>query len=62
MRFTTDTSGTIHAIRLPGAGIFINILYSYVRLVLIDILLVRTLAVWRMRREEKKANRNAAET
>ena len=41
---------------------FINILYSYVRLVLIDILLVRTLAVWRMRREEKKANRNAAET
>jgi transcriptional regulator with XRE-family HTH domain len=41
---------------------FINILYSYVRLVLIDILLVRTLAVCRMRREEKKANRNAAET
>ena len=36
---------------------FINILYSYVRLVLIDILLVRTLAVWRMRREEKKAEK-----
>ena len=41
---------------------FINILYSYVRLALVNVLLVRTLAVWRMRREEKKANRNAAET
>ena len=41
---------------------FINVLYSYVRLALVDVLLVRTLAVWRMRREEKKANRNAAET
>lgn len=41
---------------------FLNILYSYVRLALVDVLLVRTLAVWRMRREEKKANRNAAET
>ena len=41
---------------------FINVLYSYVRLALVNVLLVRTLAVWRMRREEKKANRNAAET
>ena len=35
---------------------FINILYSYVRLVLIDILLVRTLAVWLVKREEKRAD------
>ena len=41
---------------------FINILYGYVRLALVNVLLVRTLAVWRMKREEKKANRNAAET
>ena len=41
---------------------FINILYSYVRLALVDVLLVRTLAVWRVKREEKKANRNATET
>ena len=41
---------------------FINILYSYVRLALVNVLLVRTLAVWRVKREEKKANRNAAET
>lgn len=41
---------------------FINILYSYVRLALVNVLLVRTLAIWRVKREEKKANRNAAET
>ena len=34
---------------------FISILYSYVRLVLVNILLVRMLAVWRLKREEKKA-------
>ena len=41
---------------------FINILYGYVRLALVNVLLVRTLAVWRMKREEKKANCNTAET
>jgi|Go1ome_4_1110791.scaffolds.fasta_scaffold02869_1 transcriptional regulator with XRE-family HTH domain len=41
---------------------FINVLYSYVRLALVNVLLVRTLAVWRVKRDEKKANRNAAET
>ena len=41
---------------------FINVLYSYVRLALVNVLLVRTLAIWRTKREEKKANRNAAET
>ena len=41
---------------------FINILYGYVRLALVNVLLVRTLAVWRMKREEKKADRNTAET
>ena len=40
----------------------INILYSYVRLALVNVLLVRTLAAWRVKREEKKANRNTAET
>ena len=35
---------------------FINILYSYVRLALVNVLLVRTLAVWRMKQEEKKAD------
>ena len=35
---------------------FINILYGYVRLALVNVLLVRTLAVWRMKREEKKAD------
>ncbi len=39
---------------------FIGILYDYVRLALVTVLLVRTLAVWRMKREEKKAGRNAA--
>lgn len=33
----------------------LNVLYSYVRLALINVLLVRSLAVWRLRREEKKA-------
>ncbi len=41
---------------------FINVLYSYVRLALINVLLVRTLAVWRVKREAKKANCNAADT
>ena len=41
---------------------FINILYSYVRLALVNVLLVRTLAIWRVKREAKKANRNATET
>lgn len=41
---------------------FINVLYSYVRLALINVLLVRTLAIWRVKREAKKANRNATET
>ena len=39
---------------------FIGILYDYARLALVTVLLVRTLAVWRMKREEKKAGRNAA--
>ena len=34
---------------------FIGILYDYVRLALVTVLLVRTLAVWRLKREEKKA-------
>ena len=34
---------------------FISVLYSYVRLALINVLLVRTLAVWRLKREEKRA-------
>ena len=33
---------------------FISVVYSYARLALVNILLVRTLAVWRMKREEKK--------
>ncbi len=41
---------------------FINVLYSYVRLALVNVLLVRTLAIWRVKREAKKANRNATET
>ena len=41
---------------------FINVLYSYVRLALINVLLVRTLAVWRVKREAKKVNCNAADT
>ena len=36
---------------------FINVLYSYVRLTLINVLLVRTLAVWRVKREAKKGAR-----
>ena len=35
---------------------FINILCSYVRLMLVNVLLMRTLAVWRVKREEKKAD------
>lgn len=34
---------------------FINILCDYVRLALINVLLVRSLAIWRVKREEKKA-------
>ncbi len=41
---------------------FLNVLYSYVRLALVNALLVRTLAVWRVKREEKKASRDAAVT
>ena len=39
----------------------LNVVYSYARLALINVLLVRSLAVWRLKREEKKAekvNRN----
>ena len=32
----------------------LNVVYSYARLALINVLLVRSLAVWRMKREEKK--------
>ena len=35
---------------------FINILCGYVRLALVNVLLVCTLAVWRVKREEKKAD------
>ena len=41
---------------------FISVLYSYGRLALVNVLLVRTFAVWRVKREEKKANRNGAKT
>ena len=41
---------------------FLNILYHYVRLALVNVLLVRTLAVWRVKREEKKEGRAAAPT
>lgn len=33
----------------------LNVVYSYARLALINVLLVRSLAVWRLKREEKKA-------
>ena len=36
---------------------FINILCDYVRLALVNVLLVRTLAVWRVKREAKKAGK-----
>lgn len=35
----------------------LNVVYSYARLALVNILLVRSLAVWRVKREEKKANK-----
>ena len=35
----------------------LNVVYSYARLMLINVLLVRSLAVWRVKREEKKANK-----
>ena len=35
----------------------LNVVYSYARLALINVLLVRSLAVWRLRREEKKAEK-----
>ena len=41
---------------------FLSVLYSYGRLALVNVLLVRTFAVWRVKREEKKANRNGAKT
>ena len=34
----------------------LNDVYSYARLALINVLLVRSLAVWRLKREEKKAD------
>ncbi len=36
---------------------FISVLYSYARLALVNVLLVRTLAVWRVKREAKKAGK-----
>ena len=36
---------------------FISVVYSYARLALVNILLVRSLAIWRMKREEKKGNK-----
>jgi hypothetical protein len=39
---------------------FLSVLYSYGRLTLVNVLLVRTFAVWRVKREGKKANRNGA--
>ena len=36
---------------------FISVVYSYARLALVNILLVRSLAIWRAKREEKKANK-----
>ena len=44
----------LHSYSHFSPDFFINILCSYVRLVLVNVLLVRTLAVWRMKREEKK--------
>ena len=35
----------------------LNVVYSYARLALVNVLLVRSLAVWRVKREEKKANK-----
>ena len=35
----------------------LNDVYSYARLALINVLLVRSLAVWRLKREEKKAEK-----
>ena len=35
----------------------LNVVYSYARLALINVLLVRSLAVWRVKREEKKGNK-----
>ena len=35
----------------------LNVVYSYARLALINVLLVRSLAVWRMKRGEKKAEK-----
>ena len=46
---------TLHNYSNFSPYFFISVLYSYVRLALVNILLVRTLAVWRLKREEKKA-------
>ena len=35
----------------------LNVVYSYARLALVNVLLVRLLAVWRAKREEKKVNK-----
>ena len=46
----------LHSYSHFSPDFFINILCSYVRLVLVNVLLARTLAVWRVKREAKKAN------
>ena len=46
----------LHSYSHFSPDFFINILCSYVRLVLVNVLLVRTLVVWRVKREEKKAD------
>ena len=46
----------LHSYSHFSPDFFINSLCSYVRLVLVNVLLVRTLAVWRVKREEKKAD------
>ena len=46
----------LHSYSHFSPDFFINILCSYVRLVLVNVLLVHTLAVWRVKREEKKAD------
>ena len=43
--------GNLHSYSHFSPDFFINILCSYVRLVLVNVLLARTLAVWRVKRE-----------
>ena len=54
--FTQTLSVNLHNYSNFFPYFFINILYGYVRLALVNVLLVRTLAVWRVKREEKKAD------